>query len=493
MNVRFATFLALLLGSAMPYAFSPFHYWWLIILAFAGWLHLLIQYPKHPLKLAGAFGFGWFGFGGWWLADTIQIYGHLPYIAGLAVVGILAFMFTLFILFWAWSFSKLHQNKLDILWLFPALGTLEEWLRSFVFTGLPWTAIANISVDTPASSWLSVVGSYGITFFILLIVAALVLMLQHQTRKHALLTLAASGALIFIAPPIEVPTSPSHSVALIQPVTPQDHKWDAKFIQDIMFKLVLLSEQGKDADLIIWSEAAVPMYLLRNPNWDAWLQEQVNQWHGALAFGSLNLAVGNKAQSGLFLAQKGEEKRQFVGKHHLVPFGEYVPSWLPFLGKIVPGLADFHPATDDGVLTMHDVNGKEQKLGSIICYESMFPEESFNRVRNGANVLIVVTNDTWYGRSPAAWQHFQASQVRAIENGRYVLRAANSGISAIIAPDGTITATMPWWQEGVVKGKYQALFKQTLYQKWGDTPILSLIFFILAMAGFQSYRRERFI
>ncbi len=493
MNHKFTIFLALLFGSAMPYAFSPFNHWWLAFIAFAGWLHLLMQYPKHPLKLGGAFGFGWFGFGGWWLADTIQIYGHLPYIAGLGVVVTLAFMFTLFILFWAWFFCKLHQHKLDVLWLFPALGVLEEWLRSFVFTGLPWTAIANISVDTPASSWLSVIGSYGMTFFILFIVAALMQLLEQGKRKHAILALAASGVLIFAAPPIDVPTSPSHTVALVQPVVLQDHKWDAQYVRDIMFKLVLLSEQAKDADLIVWSEAAVPMYLLRNPNWDTWLKEKSDGWQGALAFGSLNIGDNGKPQSGMFLFQNDSDARPFVGKHHLVPFGEYVPSWLPFLGKIVPGLSDYHPATDDGLLTMTDKRGKQQKLGSIICYESLFPEESFNRVRHGANVLLVITNDTWYGKSPAAWQHFQASQVRAIENGRYVLRAANSGVSAVIAPDGRVTATMPWWEEGVVRGKYEPLSHQTLYQKWGDTPILSLAFIILGMAVFQLFRRERFI
>ena len=497
MNHKFATLLALLFGAAMPYAFAPYDVVWLAFLALAGWLYLLMQYPKHPLQLGFAFGFGWFGFGGWWLADTIQTYGHLPYIAGLAVVVILGFMFTLFILFWAWSFSKLHRKPLDILWLFPTLGVLEEWLRSFVFTGLPWTALANIIVSTPASSWLSIVGSYGVTALILFAVAAVVSLFHQDTRKHGIIAIMLCAIITSFAPHINLPENPQYEAALIQPVTPQDHKWNASFVKDIMFKLLLLSEQASDVDLIIWSEAAVPMYLSENPGWDAWLKSNTDTWHATLTFGGLHLAPKGKAQSGLYLAQKNAQRdesyRQFVGKHHLVPFGEYVPAWLPFLGKIVPGLADFHPATDDGILTMTEQKGAPQKLGSIICYESLFPEEAFNRVRHGANVLIVVTNDTWYGKSPAAWQHFQASQVRAIENGRYVLRAANSGVSAIIAPDGSIQETMPWWQEGIVRGKYQPLSHQTLYQKWGDKPVLALVFLILGMAVFQSYRRERLI
>jgi apolipoprotein N-acyltransferase len=361
-----------------------------------------------------------------------------------------------------------------------------------MFPGLPWTAIGNLIVDTPASSWLSIVGSYGATALLLFVAAVIVLLFTQETRKQGMTALLMGATIISLSPTITVPDNPQYEAALIQPVTPQDHKWNASFVKDIMFKLVLLSEKVADADLIIWSEAAVPMYLVENPGWSTWLKENTNAWHATLAFGGLNISRG-KAQSGLFLAQKDDVTRQFVGKHHLVPFGEYVPSWLPFLGKIVPGLADFHPATDDGILNMTEQKGAPQKLGSIICYESLFPEEAFNRVRHGAHVLIVVTNDTWYGKSPAAWQHFQASQVRAIENGRYVLRAANSGISAIIAPDGSIQDTMPWWQEGIVRGKYQPLSHQSLYQKWGDIPILSLVFLILAMAVFQYRRREKWI
>ncbi len=493
MNHKLAILFALILGAAMPYAFAPFNFWWLAFIAFSGWLYLLIEHPKHPLKLGGAFGFGWFGFGGWWLADTIQIYGHLPYIAGLGVVVTLAFMFTLFILFWAWSFCKLHRSKLDILWLFPALGVLEEWLRSFVFTGLPWTAIANLSISTPASSWLSIVGSYGLTALILFIAAAIVLLFDRTTRKPAFISLLVSGFIIAFSPHIEVPESPRYEAALIQPVTPQDQKWDNAFVQTIMFELAMMSDQAANADLIVWSEAAVPMYLQRNPNWLAWLYDRASQWKAPLVFGSLQVGKGGKAQSGMFLLEQHNQSLQFVGKHHLVPFGEYVPSWLPFLGKIVPNLADFHPATDNGILTLTNSEIETQKFGSIICYESIFPEEAFHRVRHGANVLIVITNDTWYGTSPAAWQHFQASQVRAIENGRYVLRTANSGISAIIAPNGNITATMPWWEKGIVRGKYEPLYHQTLYQKWGDIPILSLAFFIIGMAMLAYYRREKFI
>jgi len=392
-----------------------------------------------------------------------------------------------FIMLWAWLFGILNHPRIT-LWLFPSLAVLEEWLRSFVFTGLPWTAIGNLLVDTPASSWISIVGSYGAAWFIVFIATTLVLLLTSEHKKQAAVALAACLCVIFFSPRIDVPKHPTHTAALVQPNIPLDKKWDASFVRETMFRLVLLSEQAPDADLIVWPEASVPMYLSRNPGWDKWLAQTTQHWHGALAFGGIRLTDTGKSQSGLFLAEKNQEKRTFAGKHHLVPFGEYVPSWLPFLGKMIPDIGDFEPASDNGVLTMHD-----QKLGSIICYESLFVEEAFARVRNGANVLIVVTNDAWYGKSPAAWQHFQASQVRAIENGRYVLRAANTGITAIIAPDGSIQKTMPWWEAGVVIGTYQPLNHATIYQQYGNTPIFTLAFAILLLAGYPLYRKEKWI
>jgi len=152
-----AMFIALLLGAAMPFAFAPFNFWWLAFIAFSGWLYLLSTLPKHSLKIGFMFGFGWFGFGGYWLADTIHTYGHLPYAVGWLVVIGLGIVLASFITLWAWLFAKLYTPENDggfivsrildasadrpsfisLTLLFPSLGVLEEWLRSFVFTGLP--------------------------------------------------------------------------------------------------------------------------------------------------------------------------------------------------------------------------------------------------------------------------------------------------------------------------------------------------------------------
>jgi len=490
MRSRASIMLALILGTTIPYAFAPYNIWWLALIALTGWLLLLIEFPKQWFKLGMAFGFGWFGLGAWWLADTLQIYGHLPYILGLLSITILGLIMSLFFVAWAWLLQKLLRHKVQALWLFPALGVLEEWVRSFLFTGLPWTAIANLSINTPLASWISIMGSYGAAFMMLFSVASLTLLFYTNTRKYALVASSICVLLWFFSPNIPVPQQPTLTAALIQPNIPQDKKWDANFLNHTMQTLTTLSAQAANTqklDLIIWPEAAVPFYLSRSPSWDNWLTTQMRSWQTPVIFGGIKYLDSGKSQNGLFL-ENGEPTRQFVGKHHLVPFGEYVPSWLPWLGKLVPDIGDFEPATDQGILNLGS-----QKVGSIICYESIFADEVRQRIQQGANVLVVVTNDAWYDTSPAAWQHLQASQIRAIESGRYILRATNTGVSSIIAPDGSIQNTIPWWRKGIVIGHYQPLSYQTLYQKWGDIPILSLVFLILGMAVLQYRRREKFI
>jgi apolipoprotein N-acyltransferase len=175
-------------------------------------------------------------------------------------------------------------------------------------------------------------------------------------------------------------------------------------------------------------------------------------------------------------------ERPFAGKHHLVPFGEYVPAWIPFLHTLVPEIADFRPASDDGVVRAAGI-----AYGALICYESLFPEEARARVLAGAGVLVNVTNDAWYGTMPAAWQHFQAARMRAVETGRYVLRAANTGVTAIIRPDGSLAASIPWWRQQALVGRYQVSARQTGYVRLGDWPLLvCLLMFMIPL-----FRRQR--
>ena len=469
--------IALLLGGVMPFAFSPYDQAWLALPLLAGWL-LLIR-CGNPLYVGLAFGFGWFGFGAWWLMPTLHTYGNLPWLAAAFCVVLVGLVMGMLPALWAWLTWRVAGRSGWAVLAFPVAAVIEEWVRGHLFTGLPWTALGNVLLELPAVGWASWFGVYGAAFLPALAAASLAL-LGTAWRQGGGWLAGGAGAglsmlLLLLAPVSQEATGEEQSVALVQANIPQDVKWDAAFLEETLNRYTRLSAAAaSESDLLIWPEAAIPFFLSRAPQRDVWLSEQFDQWGRPVLFGGLKLTGGGTAQNGLYAHDPAAAERQFTGKHHLVPFGEYVPAWIPFLHTIVPEIADFRPASDAGVVA---VRGKP--IGALICYESLFPEESRSRVQQGAQVLVNVTNDAWYGTTPAAWQHFQAARMRAVETGRYVLRAANTGISAIIDPHGRVVSQVPWWTQAVVQGKYRLSESETPYVRWGDWPLLATLVLLL--------------
>ncbi|KON47309.1 apolipoprotein N-acyltransferase [Mariprofundus ferrooxydans] len=467
---RYAT--AFGLGALMPFLFSPFDQIWLAPLLLAGWLKLLM--PGRAISVGYAFGLGWFGLGAWWLASTLHTYGHLPWLVAAFCVLLVGCVMAALPALLAWLCWRTAGRSNWILIAFPAATVLEEWLRGHLFTGLPWTALGNLLLDTPAVGWASWFGVYGAAALPALAAATLVLLSMRRWRPAAT-GLIAIMLLMLLAPAPYTGVGDMHRATLVQGDIPQDHKWDRAFVGETMHRYADLSASAAgSSDLIIWPEAAVPFFLERAPGWSSWLDAQINDWQTPLLFGGLKLTGGKTAQNGLMAEDPAVPGRQFAGKQHLVPFGEYVPSWIPFLHTLVPEIANFRPAEDSGVVSI-----RGHRYGALICYESLFPEQARSRVLNGANVLVNVTNDAWYGTTPAAWQHFQAARMRAVETGRYVLRAANTGITAAIGPDGQVRDSLPWWTQGALTVDYQLSDKQTPYVRWGDWPLLATLMMLI--------------
>ncbi len=471
--------LALILGALMPFTFSPFDYAWLAIPALTGWLWLIQR--GYPVLTGFAFGLGWFALGAWWVAPTLHIYGHLPWLVAAICVLLLGSVLALFPALWAWLTWRFTKKSYWLLLVFPAAAVIEEWLRGNMLTGLPWTALGNLLLDTPAIGWASWFGVYGLALLPALLAASLVLLISgpsgfHQNRRTGAIGVAITLLLFICAPAPATPEGSTHRVALVQGNIPQDQKWDASFVNETMQRYASLSSQvAEDVDIIIWPEAAVPFFLERSPSWSQWLNEKIQSWHTPLLYGGLKLTGKRSAQNGLFAHDPALSEQSFAGKHHLVPFGEYIPAWIPFLHTLVPEIADFKAAEDRGL-----VQARGMTYGSLICYESLFPEEARARVLAGAQILVNVTNDAWYGETPAAWQHFQAARMRAVETGRYVLRAANTGVTAIIQPNGEVASRIPWWTPTVLKGSFVSSNLLTPYVRWGDWPLLIMLI-LLAM------------
>ncbi len=487
LNIRIV--LAFVLGACMPWGFSPYHWVILPIVAMAAWMGLA---GKEPVRIGYVFGLGWFVTGAWWLAPTVHQYGGLPWYLAALVVCLVGAVLAVFPALW----MGLSQRLLHALRypsaaciVYPMMVMPVEWLRGHVLTGLPWDSLGNLVVDTPAVGWLSVLGVYGAACLPVAVASCLGALCVREHRRMGMMVGAFWLAVLAATPNISMPQSPILHAALVQPNIAQEHKWNADFLASTMHTLTRLSAaKAQQADVIIWSEAAVPFYFEDNAAWKTWLQQQMASWHTPVVFGSIKyFPEDNTSQNGLYLFTPQHGFAGFVGKHHLVPFGEYVPAWLPWLHTLVPDIGDFREARDAGILRFGG-----HVVGSLICYESIFPEEARARVQQGANVLVVVTNDAWYGTSPAAWQHLQAARVRAVEEGRFVLRAANTGVSAVIAPDGRVLETMPWWTEATLLGSYQLMQRQTWYQRWGDMGMLELWGFgALVLLGLYRGRRDK--
>jgi len=463
----------------MPYAFSPFDHQWLAILALAGWLYLFTR--SHAGLCGLAFGFGWFGFGAWWLVETFHTYGDVPYPFAILAVALVGAALACFPALLAWLCFRIAGSGSWLLLVFPAAIVGMEWLRGWLFTGLPWTSLGNLLLDTPAVGWAAYTGVYGAAILPALLAAALYLLSQRQSYLPALAGLGCAALLIFLAPSPFEANGEKQRVALVQANIPQDQKWDAAFLNETMQRYATASDQASGkSDIIIWPEAAVPFFPSRMPNWNRWLNDQMQVWQLPVIFGGIKLLDdGRQAHNGLYLFDPQTKARSFAGKQHLVPFGEYVPEWVPFLQALVPNIADFRPARDAGLLSALGV-----RYGSLVCYEAIFPEQARARVAAGADVLVNVTNDAWYGKTTAAWQHLQSARMRAVETGRYLLRAANTGVSAIIAPNGDMTATVPWFTEDVVYGEFRASDVITPYQRWGNWPLMALLLPLL-LSGWQ--------
>lgn len=489
-SFRMRLLLSLLCGTAMPFAFSPYDFKWIAPIALAIWLASLLR--GQAFRMGLAFGFAWFGLGSWWLADTLHTFAPMPYALALTVMLPMGFVMGLFPAIWAWLCVR-FQHRVPILYLFPVLAVLVEWLRGFVFTGLPWTSLGTLILDTPAVGWALWLGVYGAAFIPALLACCvyfLVMWFQRggtKWRIEAYCVLAFACVILLATPAVHEPDGKTYRAALVQPNIAQDQKWDAAFLEESLQRLITLSAQHAEAvDVIVWPESAVPFYPKAAPSWDAWLRLEMKAWQTPVIFGGLR-QLNEISFNGVYLQQSGVVERPFVGKQHLVPFGEYVPSWVPFLKKMVQTIGNFQPYDGSFLLQNNGII-----YGPLICYESLFPELTRSRVLAGAQVLVNVTNDAWYGDSPAAWQHLQAMRMRAVESGRYVLRAANTGVTGVIHPDGTMQH-VPWLREDVFVGEFKLSSHITPYQRCGNWLLLLLLIpvFWFVLYAFRHHSNHR--
>ncbi|MBW1841967.1 MAG: apolipoprotein N-acyltransferase, partial [Deltaproteobacteria bacterium] len=271
----------------------------------------------------------------------------------------------------------------------------------------------------------------------------------------------------------------------------QSAKWDLEFQIPTIKKYVKLSlsTKTKNPDLVVWPETATPFYFLRNKPLSEMIIQAIHDMDTDFLIGSPSFVQNNQDVEYYNSAYLNGPKGTVYGRYdkaHLVPFGEYIPfhGWLPFLNKIVEGVGDFKPGEKGKTLQWGN-----NRVGVQICYEIIFPALSRALVINDAGLLINITNDAWYGRSSAPYQHFSMSVFRAVENRRSLVRSANTGISGFIDPVGRVIAATPLFTDAVLTRTVPILNEKSFYTRHGD--LFAMVCLVLSlMAGIFNYFRS---
>jgi apolipoprotein N-acyltransferase len=481
-------------GACLNLAFAPFGWWPIAVLAPAALFALIRGLPPRRAGWTGvAFGVGLFAFGTYWLYTCLHVFGLVPIwltiVLQAALVGLMSiFSAALCYLanrFWLKSGATRAWLVLPVLWV------LLEWLRGWVLSGFPWLSLGYAMIDSPLKGWAPLFGVYGVTWTAATIAVALNVLLTpslSNLRRH----FALGGIAILFSIPALLgrydwtrPTGPPVSIAAVQGAVSQERKWQAENSDETMARYSRLTADAWGARLIVWPEAALPVLANQIPDYLRRLHELGRAHDADLAIGLVNYDSATKRYyNGLLVLSDSGGGWYF--KRHLVPFGEYFPvpafvrSWLRLMSLPYD---DITPGRENQPLR----SAAGQKLGLTICYEDAFGSQQLKVLRD-ATLLINVTNNAWYGDSTAPHQHLQIARMRALEAGRYLVRAANDGITAAIGPHGEIVARLPQFQEAVLRAEVQPMTGLTPYARLGNYPVISAAG---ALLGLAVWRRRR--
>ena len=450
------------------------------------------------------FGLALFGSGASWIYVSIHVYGYAsPVLAGLLTIGFVAGMALYFaLMFWLYvKFSQacLMQNAL----LFIALWILTDAFRSYFLTGFPWLFLGNAHLESALAGWIPLLGVHGMTMLVVLSgVAMAVALLQFDTslraRKlftRAIFPLFVTGLLWALGPALNQiewtkATDKTLSAAMIQTNIPQEIKWHPSQRQKTLQLLDDLSQENWDKDVIFWPETALPLLL-----------DQALPYLDNMS----QLAKHNRTNiiTGIPYRHSDDETGEEIlhnsiysfgvgkginHKQKLVPFGEYVP-----LQSILRGLIAFFdlPMSDfrKGGPKQELLVSKSYQVAPYICYEVVYPDFVASRAQD-ADYLLTISNDSWFGRSLGPLQHLEMAQMRAAENGRYMVRATNNGVSAMINEKGQIIDRSEQFVRTVLESEIRIFSGQTPFSKIGSWPLFLLCLLYVSVQLAKATKRK---
>jgi apolipoprotein N-acyltransferase len=488
--------IALVAGMALALSFAPLDIW---PLAFVAPAVLMWLWQDSAPRRAAVHGFwfnaGTFSVGTYWLYIAIAQIGGAPLLLTFfLMIGLISIMGAYHALL-GWFVAKYLPSRGALRWILgiPGAWLIIEWWRGWFLTGFGWLSLGYSQTDTWLAGFAPVIGQFGIGLVILIVAGAL-LTLWLGSRRERLV----AGALIFVVAGAAFAlhgrswTSPSGapvSVAIVQGAIPQDEKWIDENLEKTLEVYRDLTRQAHGAQIIVWPESAIPDLANNHIDFYKTVYQEASAKGSSLVMGTMRMEENPRtgeaeAFNSVLAMDRASPGVGWYDKHHLVPFTEFVPvpdfvrKWLCL--RNLP-CADF----THGAAKQEPFEAAGQKIAASVCYEDAYGSTQLPALRT-ATMLVNVTNDAWFGESTARYQHLQISRMRSLEAGRPMVRAANTGVSAVIDSDGRIVATAAEYAPTVLVADLQPRIGLTPYARTGNSLIVMLA---LVLAGVGTYFR----
>lgn len=499
--------LAALFGALATLAFSPFSYWPFMLVALWGLL-LLLQVASSP-KRAAWIGFSWglgqFTTGVSWVYVSIDHFGGMPVIAGLFLMALLIVYLSLYPALFGWLIHKSPIKQAGIKWtmLAPALWLVVDWLRGWVFTGFPWLWPGYSQIDSPFAGIAPVLGVQGITLVLVSLAGLAALVTPHWGQWQGRVRLFGMIAIIGLFAVSEglgsvkwtTKTDQQQTVSLIQGNVPQALKWRADQRWPTLMKYLDLTRQHWDSDVVIWPEAAIPALERDLPRFFSQLDQAGKHNQTTVITGALDQREDGTYFNNVLALGAKTPRYQYpapaqYSKHHLLPFGEFVP-FESLLRPLAPifnlPMSSFSPG--EAIQPALPANGWEYI--TALCYEIAFPAQIRENLTASSDAIITLSNDAWFGRSIGPWQHLEIARMRALEFGLPVIRATNNGVTALVDERGQIDASLPQFETQVLTTQITQTQGLTPYRQWGNGPLWMWIV-ISGLVSLIAWRRATY-
>ena len=485
-------------GALTALAFPSVALWPLILVGLVPLLLAIEAANSPPPVLAGlAWGCGYFGCLLSWLYRFFRHYGGLDPALSLLTLAILVAYLSLYPALFAHVASRWqHRFQAWTALLLPSLWVSLEWVRGHALSGFPWGSTGYaLTGFLPGIQIASITGVYGVSFLVILVNVQIGGWILNLSRGQRFLRARDLGPILLVAAALgfglaEMGQAPAGGrkvrVGIVQANVPQDEKWNPGTARSILEQHERMTEQAAAAGaaLVLWPESSSPFPITvpgtperggarPNREYRERLESLAKRLRISLLFGTVDYraAAGEmRPVNAAALIRSDGSWGETYAKMHLVPFGEYVPlsGILGFVNRLAQGaIGDFLPG-DKAVV----VDTGPLRVGTAICYEMIFPELVRRFTAGGATLLANLTNDAWFGTSSGPYQHFQMVRMRAVENRRYVVRAANTGVSAVVDPAGRVTQATPLMQERILAAAVSPRTGVTFYVRHGNVFVI---------------------